>query len=93
MTEDPPESVAFDCQDCGVSVVRWFEGPTLCAECQWISELPLADQPGARRWLRRLHAETDYRNESYAERACDRCGGLYHGPAVYCSLACAVADA
>ena len=34
-----------------------------------------------------------YRDARYPERACDRCGGLYRGPAVYCSLDCAVADA
>lgn len=34
-----------------------------------------------------------YRNDSYPERACERCGVLYRGPAVYCSKACAVADA
>lgn len=34
-----------------------------------------------------------YHNDSYPERACDRCKRPYRGPAVYCSLACALADA
>lgn len=37
--------------------------------------------------------EADYRDDSFPERACDRCGTLYRGPAVYCSLKCALADA
>jgi hypothetical protein len=38
-------------------------------------------------------ARSAYRDDSFAERACDRCGRRYRGPAVYCSLECAVADA
>ena len=34
-----------------------------------------------------------YVDISFQERPCDRCGNLYRGPAVYCSLACAIADA
>lgn len=34
-----------------------------------------------------------YRDDAYAERDCDYCGTRYRGPAVYCSLRCAVADA
>jgi hypothetical protein len=34
-----------------------------------------------------------YRDESFDERACDLCGKPYRGPAVYCSLECALADA
>jgi hypothetical protein len=32
-----------------------------------------------------------YRNENYRERNCDNCGKPYRGPAVYCSLECALA--
>jgi hypothetical protein len=42
-------------------------------------------------WHRR--ARLAYRDDSYPERACDHCGALYRGPAVYCSLDCALADA
>ena len=34
-----------------------------------------------------------YSDDSFAPRECDRCGKLYRGPAVYCSLTCALADA
>jgi hypothetical protein len=38
-------------------------------------------------------ARAAYRDDSFPARLCDRCGTPYRGPAVYCSLACAVADA
>jgi hypothetical protein len=34
-----------------------------------------------------------YRDSSFNERECDHCGERYRGPAVYCSLTCALADA
>jgi len=34
-----------------------------------------------------------YENEFFEERDCDHCGKPYRGPAVYCSLTCAQADA
>ena len=37
--------------------------------------------------------EDVYRDPSFSERECDRCGRPYRGPAVYCSLECAIADA
>ena len=37
--------------------------------------------------------EASYRDARRDERACDHCGKLYRGPAVYCSLKCAQADA
>ena len=38
-------------------------------------------------------AAGSYRDDVYPERLCDRCASLYRGPAVYCSLECAIADA
>jgi hypothetical protein len=38
-------------------------------------------------------ADDAYRDVRLEERVCDRCGKPYRGPAVYCSLACALADA
>ena len=32
-------------------------------------------------------------NARFPERPCDKCGKPYRGPAVYCSLTCALADA
>lgn len=34
-----------------------------------------------------------YRDMTFAERGCDHCGQKYQGPAVYCSLECALEDA
>jgi RecJ-like exonuclease len=33
-----------------------------------------------------------YIDPAFPERACDYCGKLYRGPAVYCSLECATDD-
>jgi hypothetical protein len=33
-----------------------------------------------------------YRNDAFPERACDYCGTMYRGPAVYCSFECASHD-
>lgn len=41
----------------------------------------------------RKRAEKLYRNESCRKRLCEKCGKPYRGPAVYCSLECALADA
>jgi hypothetical protein len=38
-------------------------------------------------------ARAAYRDDSFPARLCDLCGTPYRGPAVYCSLTCAVADA
>lgn len=38
-------------------------------------------------------ARSAYRNDSFPRRYCDYCDAIYRGPAVYCSLECAVADA
>lgn len=38
-------------------------------------------------------ARAAYRDDSYQERDCDHCGKPFRGPAIYCSLECAVADA
>lgn len=34
-----------------------------------------------------------YFDPRFLARGCDNCGKVYNGPAVYCSLACALADA
>ena len=38
-------------------------------------------------------AEAAYSDPSCPARDCDHCGRSYAGPAVYCSLGCALADA
>lgn len=34
-----------------------------------------------------------YQDDRFVERPCDKCGKPYRGPAVYCSLECALEDA
>jgi len=52
-----------------------------------------------RHCLRELRSATKgendaaYRDDACDERPCDYCGKIYRGPAVYCRLACALADA
>jgi hypothetical protein len=41
----------------------------------------------------RDHLDHGFFDPAYPERACDRCGRSYRGPATYCSLECAMADA
>ena len=38
-------------------------------------------------------AAGSYVDPSFNERECDHCGKLYRGPALYCSLTCALSDA
>lgn len=38
-------------------------------------------------------ARSAFRDDGREPRACDRCGGTYRGPGVYCSMECAEADA
>jgi hypothetical protein len=38
-------------------------------------------------------ARAAYHDNSFPQRPCERCGKPYCGPAVYCSLTCALADA
>lgn len=38
-------------------------------------------------------ARASYHDDGFPARACDHCGRIYRGPAVYCSLRCALDDA
>jgi hypothetical protein len=38
-------------------------------------------------------ARAAYHDDAMPERTCDNCGQPYRGPAVYCSLGCAIEDA
>jgi hypothetical protein len=51
-----------------------------CPECLGGGIVSLSDAAGA------------YGDATVLERNCDHCGKPYCGPAVYCSLACALAD-
>ena len=48
-------------------------------------------EEGHRRWVAKVFKP--YVDNRFSERPCDRCGKPYRGPAVYCSLTCALADA
>jgi hypothetical protein len=64
-------------------------GTQTLAEAERIVERilpPLPEQINA--WAR-----ARYRDDSFPSQVCEKCGQTYHGPAVYCSLDCAVADA
>ena len=54
-------------------------------------ELPAARQAELVEGSRQSMAS--YVDASKPERECEYCGRLYRGPAVYCSLQCALADA
>jgi hypothetical protein len=40
-----------------------------------------------------IHVAASYHDDACEPRACDHCSATYRGPAVYCSLECALADA
>lgn len=97
-------AIEYDCQDCGVHVYSFGldrpPSPPRCVVCQTIRDIPpgveredvraaLYDREAMEYWI-----ETgSYIDQDYPERLCDACEKPYHGPAVYCSLACATADA
>jgi len=56
-----------------------------CPNCQGSGIVSCCDAAGS--------LSNPYRDPRWPERACDRCGLPYQGPAVYCSLECAIADA
>jgi hypothetical protein len=55
-----------------------------CLECMGSGNASWCDAAGP---------TDDAYHDRLEERACDHCGKPYHGPAVYCSFACALADA
>jgi hypothetical protein len=91
----------YECIDCGERVgpvgYRSRSFPR-CAVCALIASLPPERAREVRRrfftpqqmaqWVR----VGSYVDESCAERACDHCGRLYRGPAVYCRQLCALED-
>jgi hypothetical protein len=76
--------VAFTCPICGrTSHLPRDKAERFCVCCGFLEDVnPLTERARAR-----------YRDASFPERACDACGKPYRGPAVYCSLDCAIADA
>ena len=82
-----------------IGVIRRAPPSFVCPHCGAESFNP---NDIAQRYCGRCHAfivddwppsPEAYCDESFGERACDFCGRLYRGPAVYCSLECAMAHA
>lgn len=55
-----------------------------CKECMGSGVASCCDAAGS--------GDDPYRDNRFAERACDYCGKPYRGPALYCSLECATDD-
>lgn len=58
--------------------------------------LQAAAEVDAMRWdiaTASYRAQAAYLDRTKPARNCERCGNTYHGPAVYCCLACALEDA
>lgn len=84
------------CADCGNDV--FAPGPTggiahniACLDCG--SAFNVAGAFGTPIHAERIGNPHPYRDADSAPRDCDHCGHVYRGPAVYCSLRCAMADA
>lgn len=66
------------------------------AYCEGLARIWNCEHPGGRiRLDNRPEDKIDasYHDPTCPPRNCDKCGKVYTGPAVYCSLECAVADA
>jgi Zn ribbon nucleic-acid-binding protein len=82
----------MNCPDCkGRGYIKLFRhGKMPCLECGGSGITSCCDAAGS---CAPERARAGYRDEQFPERACDHCGKPYRGPAVYCSLTCAVEDA
>jgi|HubBroStandDraft_5_1064220.scaffolds.fasta_scaffold21903_5 hypothetical protein len=63
-------------------------GPDLipCPECFGSGIASCCDAAGS-------NAQAAYRDDKFEPALCHHCGAEYRGPALYCSLRCALADA
>ena len=80
----------MSCGLCGADVAEGGPDPeearvavVMCVCGAAIIAVPIPSESGLK---------AGYGNPSSRARQCDFCGKRYHGPAVYCSLDCAVAD-
>jgi len=80
-SSSPP---SFVCPRCGAESFNANDiRERYCGRCHvFVDDLP-----------HKRRAEEAYRDHRFPERLCDHCGKPYRGPAVYCSLECAIADA
>ena len=81
------------CPECnGKGRIKLFRhGRMPCLECNGSGIVSCCDAAGSSAAPER--AAKAYVDPTFPERACDGCGALYRGPAVYCSLRCAQEDA
>jgi hypothetical protein len=96
---------SFVCQHCGAESFNPNDiRERYCGRCHAFVDDPPAIRPRplsdpcaicGRPWRQCECGEPldAYRDDRFAERGCDRCGKAYRGPAIYCSLECALADA
>jgi hypothetical protein len=75
--------MAFQCPICErISHHPRDRAERFCVRCGFLDDPnPLTERAAA------------YHDALFPERACDACGKPYRGPAVYCSLRCAIDDA
>ena len=91
---------SFVCPRCGAKSFNPNDiAARYCGRCHAFVDDP-PHSPGVQKaldhfWqgLAKRRAEEAYRDDRFPERPCDRCGKPYRGPAVYCSLTCAIAHA
>lgn len=102
MISDSTELAALEtlqCPDCGGKLLRGSRDGTnrnyTCRSCASKFDLIGIDWGtflGAER-LGKDEMQAKYFDPTYPSRECDFCGENYTGPAVYCSLGCALEDA
>jgi hypothetical protein len=82
--------ICEDCEGEGVIKMTTADGGLMIAPClSCIGGIAsCCDAAGSR-----ARAEALYADPNFCARPCDHCGQWYRGPAVYCSLQCAEADA
>jgi len=83
--KSPAALVMLPCLECNCS------GVASCCDAAGAGDEDILKAMTALGRLRMIEAM--YADERFDERACDHCGKPYRGPAVYCSLKCAQADA
>jgi hypothetical protein len=87
------------CPDCGDRLLRGPRGGAsqnlTCRRCamKWVAHGFVTGKVLAADCAGRDAAQAAYYDPLYPVRNCDYCDKEYRGPAVYCCLACALADA
>jgi hypothetical protein len=65
-----------------------------CLECNGSGIASCCDAAGSSDHIGDVNKMVDrYRDDAFEPELCHHCGVSYRGPALYCSLTCAIADA